>query len=220
MLVPPQTFGGGGLWGRPLAGGLPLPPPGYLHSPLGGGGGQLLTKQFLFTLLHLYFPSEHPSCKGHCRDLALWPQVCAAHQCSCDLCKWGKKKNRMLRLLDGAEITHNCTYKAKMPQNWELSVEAGGVWAPGKQMHVLSQESCQQLPADALEKQCHLIHHSFFYPPSFMISISKGRTLHWSEDHCGEQGKREKSQIQFLRQRSLMTPNKTIPTGEKIQVFI
>lgn len=52
-----------------------------------------------------------------------------------------------------------------MPQSWELSVEAGGVWAPGKQMHVLSQESCQQLPADALEKQCHLIHHS---PPPLL----------------------------------------------------
>lgn len=43
------------------------------------------------------------------------------------------QETRMLCLLDVAGITLTAHYKAKTPQSWELSVEAGGVWATGKQ---------------------------------------------------------------------------------------
>lgn len=78
-----------------------------------------------------------------------------------------------------------------MLQSWEQWMEAGEVWVPGNMHVLLSQESSQQLPADAFEKQFCLIHYVVFFPP-FLISISKGRTLSWSEESCGEWG-REKN---------------------------
>lgn len=94
-----------------------------------------------------------------------------------------------------------------MPQSWEPSVEAGGVWATEKQMHVLGQESSQELAADELQKQLHLIHYTFSFFPPFFVSIFKGRTLSRSEDVCREWGREKNTQTQFLR--SLVTPDRT-----------
>lgn len=77
------------------------------------------------------------------------------------------------------------------------------MWAPGKQMRVLSQESSQQLLADALEKQFSPFLARFFFP-SLLLCISKGRTLSWSEDNCEEWGRAEKkTQTQFLSKDNL-----------------
>lgn len=57
-------------------------------------------------------------------------------------------------------------------------------------------------------KTSFAFHYAFFFPP-FLIGISKGRTLSWSEDSCGERGRKENNQSPVPKQRSLRTPNKT-----------
>ena len=88
------------------------------------------------------------------------------------------------------------------------------MWEVGNQS-MFSGLSSQQLPVHALEEQFHLIHDMFFSFPSFLIVISKGRTL----SSLWRVGKRE-SQTVFLGNDYLRHQIEPVPTGEEMRLFI